>query len=131
MRAVLDANVIVRSFLDQGSAAAQWVARLDERDFAAYAPDHLFAEVGQALLGYLRSGVLRVDQAGEYLAFVGALPLQVRSTRELVGSALGAGSARQLSVYDACYAVLAEAEDAVLVTADRRLAAAVSRSELL
>jgi predicted nucleic acid-binding protein len=34
-------------------------------------------------------------------------------------------------VYDACYAVLAEANDAVLVTADSKLAAACAQSELL
>jgi predicted nucleic acid-binding protein len=38
---------------------------------------------------------------------------------------------RELSIYDACYAVLAEGEDAVLVTADRRLAAAATRAELV
>jgi predicted nucleic acid-binding protein len=37
----------------------------------------------------------------------------------------------ELSVYDACYAVLAEAQGGVLVTADRRLAATSSAAELL
>jgi predicted nucleic acid-binding protein len=44
---------------------------------------------------------------------------------------VGFALSSELSVYDACYAVLAEAEDAVLVTADRRLAAAVTEAELL
>jgi predicted nucleic acid-binding protein len=34
-------------------------------------------------------------------------------------------------VCDACYAVLADAEKPVLVTADRRLAASVARAELI
>jgi predicted nucleic acid-binding protein len=34
-----------------------------------------------------------------------------------------------LSAYDYCYAVLAESIDAPLVTADRRLAAAVANAE--
>ena len=38
---------------------------------------------------------------------------------------------RGVSGYDAMYLALAEATDAVLVTADRRLAAAATRSELL
>lgn len=50
---------------------------------------------------------------------------------KLVLPAVGPALARGLSVYDACYAVLAEAEDAVLVTADRRLAEAVTRAELI
>jgi hypothetical protein len=36
-----------------------------------------------------------------------------------------------LSAYDYCYAVLAESIDAPLVTADRRLAAAVANAEFL
>ena len=40
-------------------------------------------------------------------------------------------STRGVSGYDAMYLALAEATDAVLVTADRRLAAAATRSELL
>jgi predicted nucleic acid-binding protein len=36
-----------------------------------------------------------------------------------------------LSGYDACYAVVAEVEQALLVTADRQLAEATSSSELL
>ena len=38
---------------------------------------------------------------------------------------------QQLSVYDACYVVLAEALDAPLVTADRRLAEATANAVLL
>jgi predicted nucleic acid-binding protein len=38
---------------------------------------------------------------------------------------------RELSVYNACYAVLAEAQSGVLVTADRRLAATSSAAEVL
>ena len=46
-------------------------------------------------------------------------------------AALPKARVTDLSVYDACYVVLAEAADAVLVTADRRLAEAYDRVELL
>jgi predicted nucleic acid-binding protein len=36
-----------------------------------------------------------------------------------------------LSAYDACYLVLADAADATLVTADRRLADAAAKAELI
>jgi predicted nucleic acid-binding protein len=129
--AVLDANVLVRALVDEDEAPARWVARLDDIAFVASAPELIFAEVGQALLGYLKSGHLNISTAREHVDFVRALPLHVRPTQQLIATAVEVAMDRQLSVYDACYAVLAEAEDAVLVTADRRLAAAVSRAELV
>lgn len=131
MYAVLDANVVVRALVDEDEKPARWVARLDDVEFVGSAPDLIFAEVGQALLGYLKSGHLSMGKAREHLDFVCALPLHVRPTQELVATAVEVARARELSAYDACYVVLAEAEDAVLVTADRRLAAAVTRAELV
>lgn len=131
MHAVLDANIVVRALVDEDEKPARWIARLDDLGFVASVPDLFFAEVGQALLGYLKSGHLAIGKAREYLDFVCALPLQARPTQELVASAVEVARDRQLSVYDACYVALAEAEDAVLVTSDRRLAAAVSRAEFV
>ena len=60
-----------------------------------------------------------------------AIPLAVISTKELLRDAVAIASSRTLSVYDACYVALAEANGAVLVTADRKLAAACARAELI
>jgi predicted nucleic acid-binding protein len=54
-----------------------------------------------------------------------AVVVQHRYFRELGGVELG------LSAYDGTHAALAESYDAVLVTADRRLAAAVRSAELV
>jgi predicted nucleic acid-binding protein len=131
VHAVLDANVVVRALVDKDAKPADWVARVEDAGFVASAPDLIFAEVGQALLGYVKHGDLTMDETRELLDFVCALPLHVRPTQELVRTAFDVARERELSIYDACYAVLAEAEDAVLVTADRRLAAAATRAELV
>jgi predicted nucleic acid-binding protein len=131
VRVVLDASVVVRALVSANSAAAEWVERLGDEDTVASEPDLLFVEVAQALLGYSRSGLLAADVARSHLEFVRLLPLTVWPSQELTTAAFDVALARSLSVYDACYAALAEAEDAVLVTADRRLASAVKRVELL
>ena len=59
------------------------------------------------------------------------LPIRSYELRELAAASLPRAVATGLSAYDACYLVLAEALDAVLVTADRRLAEAALQAELL
>lgn len=49
----------------------------------------------------------------------------------LLALALDRAMASDLSVYDACYVVLADALGATLVTADHTLAAAAGRAELI
>jgi predicted nucleic acid-binding protein len=131
VRVVLDASVVVRALVGADSAAAEWVAGLGDEETVASEPDLLFVEVAQALLEYSRSGWLPANVARSHLELVTLLPLTVWPSHELAAVALDVALARNLSVYDACYAALAEAEDAVLVTADRRLASAAQRVELL
>lgn len=60
-----------------------------------------------------------------------ALPVQRMPLRVLTTAALAVAVERGLSVYDACYVVVAEALEAPLLTADRRRADASDRSVLI
>ncbi len=105
--------------------------RLDDGEIVPSAPDLLFAEVAHAFLRYVRAELFDIDVARDNVEFVCALPLQVWPLQRLAHAALEVAHERHLSAYDACYVALAHAEDAVLVTADRRLAAAADRAELV
>ena len=87
------------------------------------------AEVYEALKASAKREGRSVN--AEALAGVVDLPLHVRPNRGICEFAVAAAAQLGLTVYDAHYLALAEAEDAVLVTADRALAAAASRSILL
>jgi predicted nucleic acid-binding protein len=130
LRAIFDASVFVRGLAVGDPAAVAWLARAVD-DVHVSVPGLVFAEVGNAFAGYIRKATLTAEGALSRLEFALRLPRDVRPTGELVPAALALAVARGLSVYDACYAVLAEAECAVLVTADRRLAGAVTRAELV
>lgn len=131
--AVFDASALVRGVLpvEPGDAAAAWVDELAQERIRGLAPDLVFAEVANALSVQVQAGRLEADVAREALAIVIELPLRVISVRALVPEAFERANAARVSVYDATYLVVAEAADAVLVTADRRLAASARRSALL
>jgi predicted nucleic acid-binding protein len=131
VHAVFDASVVVRALLGRQTDAVEWLARLESGEVTVAVPDLLFAEVGRALRTYVIAATVSVRIATERLRFVLTLPLETRPLGPIAVAATSVGLERGLSVCDAFYAVVAEAEDALLVTADRRLAAAVPRAELL
>ena len=128
---VIDASAVTRALADRAARAIEWVSTLDEPQVHALVPELFFAELGNALLGYVRAGRLTLEDAEVRLDLGCGLPVEVRSLLELAPPAMRVGAERGLTVYDACYAVLAEVEDAVLVTADRHLAESVRRAELV
>ena len=97
----------------------------------ALVPDLIYAETAGALVTYARHGEIHSAEADEAMESVRDLPLVVHSLRLLGRQALALSLIRGISPYDACYLALAIGYDAVLVTADRRLAAEAERSALL
>jgi len=128
---VLDASVLVRAAVQATTQARAWLQSIDDVELDGHVPDLVFAEVASALAQYVRAETMTAADAAAVLDALAALPLRTHPLRELAPAALAHALETGLSVYDCCYAVLAEALDANLVTADRRLAAAVRRAELL
>ncbi len=128
--AVLDASVLVRSVIRPQGAGARWVAAVSEREVEGHTATLAFTEVANALLGYVRAGSLSIANADEALAALARVPLRLHGP-ELAPSALGVAVELGLSAYDGTYAALAESLGAVLVTADRGLAAAFGNAELV
>ena len=132
-RVVLDASAFIRGvgLPDPMEEAFGWLEAVHERRAKALAPELLFVEVGNALLGYVRATALDLGAASTILERLLRLRIRTFSLRELAVPALAVASARGLSVYDACYVALAEQAGATLVTADARAAAAAADSILL
>ena len=128
---VLDASVVLRATVDRSTAAVSFLERVRDAAVEASWPDLLFVEVANGVATLARAGLVTERTASQVLAFTLAAPVRVVSVLELVVPALAVASARSLSVYDACYVVLAEATDSTLVTADRRLATATANAHLL
>lgn len=126
---VIDASAFMRFHLgsDEAADVLHDVWRTGGR---LLAPELILAEVANTLLKYTRTGGLAVGDADETLGdlsrTVGVWPLDA-----LFPGAFAIAAERGLSAYDATYVELAEALDARLVTADRRLAAATTNAVLV
>jgi predicted nucleic acid-binding protein len=130
-RAVIDANVFVRSAVQRSTEARERLDAVEADELDGHVPELVYAEVGNSLLKYVRTGQMSAADAVAALQTVVAYPLRAHRLRELAPGALSLAIETGLSAYDCCYAVLAESLDAPLITADRRLAAAVQNAELL
>ena len=92
----------------------------------------LFAfEIANALAKEVRAGSVTAAIAFERLRALLDLPLELVPGEALAEAALESALDLGLTAYDAAYVVLAEAHEALLVTADRRLAEAYRRAELV
>jgi predicted nucleic acid-binding protein len=130
---VVDSSVAVKWFLSDREALVDraWAllqSHLDER-IRLTAPEHLRLEVLNALLqrGLSADGLTRATAALD-----GFRLKWHRVDGSLAESAVVIAATRGLTLYDAAFTALALELDAVLVTADRRLAASgACRARLL
>lgn len=130
-KAVLDASVFVRSAVQRSTGAREWLDAVEADELDGHVPELVYAEVAGSLVTYVRSGAMSASDAVATLDTVAAFPLHTHRLSDLASGALSLAVDTGLSAYDCCYAVLAELLDIPLVTADRRLAAAVPRAELV
>lgn len=130
--AVLDASALVRAIVrPEEPTAVEWVRGVQDQRVLARVPELVYAEVANALARYERAGKMTADAGDSALDYVLGLPLVVEPLHRIARAAYGLAVTRRMSTYDACYLALALGHDAVLVTADRALAAAAPRSALL
>jgi len=117
--------------LGESERALDSIAAVGGGESDGVAPGLVWLEVANAFAGYVRHGRLTPGQARRARESTLHLPLRTTPSVELAAPSFAVALDRGLSVYDACYAVVAEVEQALLVTADRKLAEATSSSELL
>ena len=127
---VLDASALIRALVNGNPAALQWLSRAANEEVLPAWPAHLYAEVANALLRLCRAGAITVAMSGRAFAHVRLMPADVASLTSME-DAIVVALERSLTPYDAAYVVLAEALDAPLVTADRRLAEATANAVLV
>lgn len=127
-RFVVDASVAAKwCFPEADSAIA---CRLLDRDIMLYAPDLLYAEVGNVAWKRQQRKECTVEQAGEALALLGQVSIVVTPVADLMAATLVIAAQYNRTFYDAAYLALAVELDVPLVTADERFANAMAGTPL-
>lgn len=119
---VVDASVVANLVADDGASGrrARDVVRSSEGGIAV--PDLVDVETVAVFRRRWLKGDLSDERFRDAVDDLVALPLRRFPVRRLMRRAFDLRD--NVTAYDACYVALAEALDAVLVTADARLAAA-------
>lgn len=128
---VLDASALVRALLRESEEAVEIVGLIDSGSINGHAPDLIGPETTNALLNLVRVGRSSPQTAATMLEAANASRIVRYSSGQFARPALELALATGLSAYDAFYAVLADALDVPLVTADRKLAAALDGAVLV
>jgi predicted nucleic acid-binding protein len=115
---VVDASVLAPAIVDGSADGQRFRERL--RGEVVVGPDLLRVEVISVVRRHLGGGRLSPDQAAAAIEDLLDFPVRVFPTAALMRRVWDLRD--NLTTYDACYVALAEAVDATLLTADRRLA---------
>ena len=120
MKLTVDAGVVVKWFVTEPSS--EDARRLLSHRIDLHTPDILLAEVANTLWKKVR--LREIADPRPYWDELANLPgiVTLRPGEELVASAAQLAMALDHPVYDCLYLACAEAESAVLVTADRQFA---------
>jgi predicted nucleic acid-binding protein len=128
---VLDASAFLRAGIERAEAAREWLVKVERAEVEAFGPDVFYVEVANSLLNYVRSGRLEPTDAEAMAVYAIELPITVVSGRLLAPALLETAVRTGLSAYDAAYLLVCELEGALLVSADKELAAATEDSVLI
>jgi predicted nucleic acid-binding protein len=128
VKLIVDASVAIKWLIEEPDSSAADQLLDAAHDFLA--PELIIAEVISAAWKQRRLGSIDDAQFDDIVIRIADGPIDYRPLRPLASRA--AALARDLDhpIYDCLYLALAEVEDTTMVTADRRLIAAVRGTAL-
>ena len=131
MNRVTDASVLIKIFVPEilSEKAEELHAQVMEGNLRLLAPDLIFAEVGNIIWKKHRMKELTRNEAEEIVEAIISMPLEIEKSKALWPLAVDMGIAYGITVYDALYVSLAKIHEIMLVTADRKLAEMMGKTD--
>jgi len=124
-RYVIDASVAVKWYIPEplSDPAGRYLKELQERKAVLTSPDLIIAEIGNVIWKKLKNKELSLEESRLIAdALSASFPAELCPASGLLPVALEIAAATGLTVYDSLYMALAASREAVLVTADQKLA---------
>jgi predicted nucleic acid-binding protein len=121
---VVDASVVAKWFFPEQHTSES--RRLLSPRNTLLAPDLIWCELGNIAWKRVRRGEITTDEAGQLVADMVRLPLDVGPTQGLLAPALELAIANDRTVYDCVYLAMAIDRKCRFVTADERLVNALA-----
>jgi predicted nucleic acid-binding protein len=134
LRYGVDASVGIKLFVEEDyseQAQALFSHLTADPPAELYIPDLFYIECANILLKYTRRFGRSLEDSQADIADIKLLSLKTTSTAELMEDALLLASEKNLTAYDACYAVLARNLEIPLITADEQLSQAIESAILI
>lgn len=128
LRCVLDASVGIKLFVEEefsDKVQRLFVRLAEDPQTEIHVPDLFYIECANILLKYTRRFDRPLKDSLADVQDLSSLALKVTSTAELIEDALQLAKRKNLTAYDACYAVLAQKLELPLITADAPMANAI------
>ncbi len=131
MNLVIDASVLVKFYIPEilSEEAEKLNSRVAKGDLSLTAPDLIFPEVGNILWKKHRLKELIRSEVKIIIDAMSSMPIEIESSKPLLPIAVDVGLACGITVYDAIYVSLAMIREMVLVTADRKLAEIMRKTD--
>jgi predicted nucleic acid-binding protein len=121
LRYVVDASVGIKLFIAEplsDIAHALFEKLTEDPPAELFVPDLFYIECTNILLKYIRRFSRSLEDSRTDLADLTLLAIKSTPTLELMEDALVLANEKNLTAYDACYAILAKRMDIPLITAD-------------
>jgi len=129
---VIDASVLIKFYVPEVlfDRAERLLANVEKGDIELSAPDLIYPEVGNILWKKNRLKELTRSEAEEITDAILSLPLKIEASRSILPLAIDIAIACGITVYDAIYVSLAKVYETTMITADRKLADALAKTDL-
>jgi predicted nucleic acid-binding protein len=129
---VIDASVLIKFYVPEilSDKAEELLTRVEHGDVMLLAPDLIYPEVGNILWKKQRMKELSRSEVEEIVDAIVSLPLKIEASKPLLPLVIDIGIAYRITVYDAIYVGMARVYEIKMMTADRRLADAMAKTDL-